>query len=646
MRLIVEELLMLINGSFAGSILLKVTIVTALALTGAQLARRSRAAVRHLLLAASFGVVIVLPMASILVQPIQITLPVAMSSRKAEPASESFTAATVPVTANVRTVWTPSTEQTTKLSPWSLLLPAWMVGALLFLVPVAAGLWQIRMLRRSGLPWQHGRSVLETVANDAGVHRRIDVLLHESVSGPMTFGIARPVILLPVDAQVWPPEALRRAIVHEFEHVRRGDWITRCLARAVCAVYWFHPFVWLSWRHLVLEAERACDDAVLERAAATVYADQLVVLAQRFLSKPEHGLLAMASRHDLARRVSALLDDRQQRGRAGAFCVFLACTASLLAVTVISPLHVVAGAQKSATGSPAPPSQKFEVASVKPCKEEDFSVGTQRRTEFTVSPGRVTVNCRPVERIIYFAYAGIGSMENPLLNDDHAVNSDHVRGGPSWVRSESFVIEGKAEGNPDRTLMMGPMLRAVLEEQFHLKTHRELEEVPMYAMTVAKGGLKIKPINEGDCASVDSVSALSPEERMRRLNSIANPVCGSFSALGNGVLNKWTLGGETLGKFANQTLSGVLDRFVMDKTGMLGIFNIHLEFGPDENVRAGVFGGRPSQAFSAENPVPAGVEKGPSIFAALEEQLGLKLEKTRGPREFLVIDSVEKPTGK
>ena len=122
------------------------------------------------------------------------------------------------------------------------------------------------------------------------------------------------------------------------------------------------------------------------------------------------------------------------------------------------------------------------------------------------------------------------------------------------------------------------------------------------------------------------------------------PACGSFTAVGDGVNRTWILGGENLSRFANQTLSGVLDRFVMDKTGVAGLFNINLDFFPDESIKAGVFGGRPSAEYLAANPLPPGIEKGASIFTALEEQLGLKLEKSKGPREFIVIDSVEKPS--
>ena len=90
------------------------------------------------------------------------------------------------------------------------------------------------------------------------------------------------------------------------------------LARAVCIVYWFHPLVWIAWRRLALEAERACDDAVLGHSEATAYADQLVGLAERLSRKARIALPAMANRADLTARVRAVLDGEHRRGRAGA----------------------------------------------------------------------------------------------------------------------------------------------------------------------------------------------------------------------------------------------------------------------------------------------------------------------------------------
>jgi beta-lactamase regulating signal transducer with metallopeptidase domain len=354
---IVSDVALAVGSTLTASIITKATLTMALTLVGVRLVRKSRAAVRHLLLAAGFAVLLALPVVSIAVPSVPfVEVPIVTGGIAESPVLPSLTDST-PAADSVsavsgRRVMIPSSRVSAILAGRAasvVLLAGWATGALLFLLPVVVGLWQVRALRRLGRPWQHGQSVLRQLAADAGLHRRIDVLLYEAVLGPLSCGVVRPTIVLPIDAQTWHEDDLGRAIVHELEHVRRGDWAGQCLARAVCACYWFHPLVWIAWRQLALEAERACDDALLQRAEATAYADQLVVLAERLSAVPKRSLLAMANRTDLATRVVAVLDSRQQRGRAGTFSLALVCVASALLVATISPLRVAAAQIPTAT---------------------------------------------------------------------------------------------------------------------------------------------------------------------------------------------------------------------------------------------------------------------------------------------------------
>jgi len=345
-----------VSSSLAASIVAKATVATALGLTAAWLARGSRAAVRHAPLAAAFGVLLLLPAASIVAPPVRIALPAAAQKRTAPALRE---AAAIPPAAPPHTSAdvTSVIPRSAPISPSALWTAGWIAGTALFLLPVIMGLWQVRSLRRSALPWRQGQSAVDRLAIEAGIKRRVELLLHGSLAGPMTCGVLHPAIVLPEDAQTWEEEDLNRAIVHELEHVRRGDWLSHCLARAVCAVYWFHPLVWMAWRRLGLEAERSCDDAVLGRSEATAYADQLVGIAQRLsvAAKMPVGrspLLAMANRADLAARVGAVLDGRQPRGRAGTLPVAFACVAAAALVLTISPLRMVAAPQSAAGANP------------------------------------------------------------------------------------------------------------------------------------------------------------------------------------------------------------------------------------------------------------------------------------------------------
>jgi beta-lactamase regulating signal transducer with metallopeptidase domain len=198
------------------------------------------------------------------------------------------------------------------------------------------GLRRIRVLRR--------HSVASAILWPAS---RVEIFLNERTAGPLTCGISRSAIILPRDAEAWNDD-LNHVLVHELEHVRRRDWLTLCIARAICAAYWFHPLVWIAFRLLTIEAERACDDAVLAPSDAAAYADQLVALARR-LAPTRSPLLAIANRSDLATRVHAVLDNHQRRGPAGRLAVAFACAAAALRVFAESPLPVVAPPQPQTT---------------------------------------------------------------------------------------------------------------------------------------------------------------------------------------------------------------------------------------------------------------------------------------------------------
>jgi hypothetical protein len=180
------------------------------------------------------------------------------------------------------------------------------------------------------------------LARARGVLKPVEVVEHEAVPGPMTFGIYRPVIVLPPDAREWSDAELRRALMHELEHIQRGDWIMQIMARVVAACYWFHPMVWMAWRRLCLEAERSCDDAVVLSEERTDYAEQLVTLAQRMSATPVQPLLGMANRSDLSTRVTAVLDERLRRGRAGFALAAGTIAAAAVMVVTVAPVRAVA----------------------------------------------------------------------------------------------------------------------------------------------------------------------------------------------------------------------------------------------------------------------------------------------------------------
>jgi uncharacterized protein (TIGR03435 family) len=534
-------------------------------------------------------------------------------------------------------------EIPTPLAGWVACI--WFAGVMALSMQMAGGWIRAQRLRTRLTKAASGvwTNRLEILRRRMEISRPVRLYMSALAEVPTVVGWLRPYVLLPVSAITGLDEDQWAAILaHELAHIRRHDYLINLLQTAVETILFYHPAVWWVSHRIREEREHCCDDlAVAACGNAVFYAGALARLEELRGVNDKPALAATGG--DLLARVRRLTANNRKNTQPPRPLTATIATMLLVGVILGSAYLPAIGGEsqaapaQAANAAPLPASAlKFDVASVKTCKEEP-NTGNQRRREFTVTPGRANLDCITLERMIFFAYAGIGSMDRPLLNS-HPADPAHVRGGPGWVRSEMFSIAAKAEGVSDREVMMGPMLRALLEERFQLKTHREMEEVPMYAMVVAKGGLKIQPIEPAGCTSPDAVADLAPEDRLAVSRS-AKPICGGFTSLGDGVNGNWSLGGTTLSRFANSILSGVLDRYVLDKTGVTGLYNIRLQFALDESIRPHVFGGgRPA------DPPPPDIEKAPAIFSALEEQLGLKLEKTKAPREYLVIDRVERPS--
>ncbi len=615
------------------TLLVKATVVLVLALAGVRLARRSSAAVRHLLLAGAFAVLLLLPLASALAPPVPFDVsfgrePVA-PARAGVAAGEAVVLAPTPamprgpVSASEDAVEMPS-----RVSLAVLLAAGWAAGTLVFLLPVATGLYRVRRLRHGGAVWHEGGRVLDSLARDAGIGRRVEVRLHDAVPGPVTCGLLRPVVLLPVDARAWSRDDVCRALIHELEHVRRADWAGQCAARVVCAAYWFHPLVWAAWRALALEAERACDDAVVRRADADDYASQLVGLARRLSEATHPPLPAMARERDLPTRVRAVLDRAQARGRAGAARMAVAAVAVALTVVAIAPLRAVPQSQSAAPAADEPdpgPLPTFEVASVR--RNESAGPGEQF---FLRQPGgRFSVRNMPVRALITFAYG---------------LQDFQLQGGPDWIAVDRFDIVAKAADDPEPALLGGAqtdalrlMMRSLLAERFGLVMHEETQELTIFELVVARQDGTLGP--QLQPASVDCVAqAASRRAAERSGQTPPEPLpppngpgtCGMTRQLG-----RIAFGGMPLSLFAS-SLAGTVGRVVVDRTGLEGTWEFELTYAPDPGQLGPL---APPPGFEPP-PVDPSL---PSLFTALEEQLGLRLQASRGPVEVLVIDSVEEP---
>jgi uncharacterized protein (TIGR03435 family) len=571
------------TGSFVVSIAIKATVVLVFGLGAVRIVHNSRAAVRHLILLALCAVILALPLAALVLPTFEVSLPhrVAAAVPLAVPSRDG--AVVSPSIAATSQAIPSATGSSERMSFSQLLLMAEGVGAMVALLPLIVGLWQTRRLRASARSWPRGQVRIDRLAVDARISRPVDVLVHDIVPGPVTCGIWRPAILFPADVERWHDDDLDRAAIHELEHVRRHDWVTDCFARVVCAVYWFHPLVWATWRKLRLESERAGDDAVVREREATGYANLLLTFAERLATGPQrHYLIAMAGRGDLPVRIRAVLDESRPRGRAGAYWTAITTGAAILLIAVVAPLRAAAVPQRTAgSGNRV----TVEVASIRLNTSGSLNRGTRGSPD-----GSVQVTNMSAMDLITFAYS---------------IRESEVVGGPGWIRSSLYDIAAKPVRGATGE-QIPELIRSLLEDRFQLRARRENREMPIYRLSVAQGGPRFGPAKEGSCGTEP---AISPREIMRS--------CG-YNMLSTATFDMLA---APIAKLVG-ALSSLTGRRVIDETGLTGTYSLHLDFAPEQSNDS----------------------SRPSIFTAVQEQLGLRLESSRGPIETLVIESIEKPT--
>ena len=594
------------SESAALLLIAKATVVMALAMLAGRLASRGRAAVSHLIVVAAFAALALLPVATAVMPPLAVPVGIAVTPT---PSDASPTLLSRPVEIATSTGGATSAADIRsgtwpKVSTFTLLSMVWAAGTICCLIPVALGLWQIRRVRRSSVPWCEAQTITNDRARHAGFRRPIDVMVHQSIAGPMTCGLLRPAIVFPLDAPTWRDADVRRALTHELEHVRRRDWLTLCLARAICAGYWFHPLVWIANRQLRVNAERACDDAVVRDGHAFSYADQLVTLAERSVARPHRALLAMAHRGDLSTRVHAVLNIGQQRGPAG-LCARIAVTvAAAASVALLAPLRTVVNALEQPTaGRP-----QFEVASIKP------SAFFDRIMSVRPLPGRLTADAT-LQVLMEYAYG---------------VQAFQLVGGPRWLTSDHYEIEARADVSANRDQILR-MLQSLLEDRFQLKIHREMQELPVFTLTSNRGGVKLPAPKDGAC--VDSPADAAVEWVGAGRLAVPGEAPPAKGRCGSAIVSLAQMrGGKLAMSEFVRALSMLLGRRVIDKTGFAALFDVQLDFVPDDTTP-----GMPP-------PPPGSAISGLSLPQALQQQLGLRLESSTGPVEVIVVDRAERPT--
>jgi bla regulator protein blaR1 len=280
-------------------------------------------------------------------------------------------------------------------------------------------------------------------------------------------------------------------------------------------------------------------------------------------------------------------------------------TLVVVAPLVIGLLHAPPLRAQTPAATEGPP--KFEVASIKPSDP---------------GPNGMMIRFAPGGR-----FTAKGVTLRSLIGLAYDVRDFQISGGPAWAGSTRYEIDAKPEAGSDADdphkittdeqrekfqQRQRMRMQALLADRFQLKVGHSTKELPIYVLKVAKNGPKLQESKEEGGNQFQGARISGP---------------GRLT------------GGKVSMKFLTQILAQNVGRPVTDQTGLTGKYDFKLEWTPDQNQQNAFRGPGPDG-----NLPPPADPNGPSIFTAVEEQLGLKLESQKGPVEMLTIDAVEKPS--
>ena len=481
-----------------------------------------------------------------------------------------------------------------------------MASAAVWLCGFVAALlvWFVRWRRISSMvlesePVCEGREVeaLHHLQSRTAIRQKIEIRLSQVSMEPGICGIFHPILLWPAGiSRHLGDEHLEAILAHELGHVRRRDNLAAAIHMMMESIFWFHPLVWWLGARLVEERERACDEEVLRLGSERqVYAESILKTCEFCVESPL-ACVSGVTGADLKRRVTRImthsLAERLSLGRKALLAVIGAATiAGPIFFGLLHTTQISAQPQKTTNAL----SLAYEVASIEPNRAGDGLVRMKYNGDGLKAEG-VTAKI-----LVQLAYH---------------VKDFQISGEPGWADSDRYDIEAKVdqatlaalnklspeEGKEQRQRM----LQALLAERFKLKLSQSTKDLPIYALVLATNGPRF------------SESPTPPPDPPRVVTR------ARFSATG-GDFTATTMTMTGLADWLSQRLG----RSVVDNTGLNGKYDLTLHWDPGSDLT--------DPGSSDLGPA------GPSIFTALQEQLGLKLESQKGPVDILTIDSVERP---
>ncbi len=519
-----------------------------------------------------------------------------------EEVSQPFTQPTMPVIPQVA-----ASTGLTQLLPLFLAV-VWLCG---FLVVIFH--WYFRWRRisvaiRKSVPLQEGREVqaLRRLERATGMGKATEMLLSRTSLEPGVFGITRPVLLWPEGiSERLEDSHLEAILAHELWHVRRRDNLAAAIHMVVEAIFWFHPLVWWLGARLVEERERACDEKVLESGSdRQVYAESILKICEFCVGSPLACVTGVTGA-DLKKRMAYIMTRNLSRELDFSRKLLLSASGllALAAPIAVGLLHVTQTRAQSQGQSIAVSGPGFVSVSIRPNKTGEPMAGFNVKGLMTAAPA---AQFKPDR------FMATNFTLRELIRLAYGVHGSQIFAGPGWIDSEKYDIEAKVGSSsvdelgklsPDRRYLENQgMIQALLADRFKLTLHHETKEIPAYVLVIAKHGAKLHEAKPGD----------TYPDGFKDFHG--HPV-GAGHWLGP---CKFVGQGVPVADLARD-LSQVLDRVVLDQTGLNGVYDFTVDC---------------HAAF---------MERGESLLAVLPEQLGLELKPETAPVEVLVIDHAENP---
>jgi bla regulator protein BlaR1 len=494
----------------------------------------------------------------------------------------------------------------------------WIIGTMSVLTTWGMYWWRIRQTIQRATKAVDGPELqaLRELQQTNGSHAHVELCLSGTDVGPGAYGLRRSLLIWPSRiSRRLNDEQIKSILAHELCHVERHDNLTAAIHMAVEALFWFHPLVWWLGSQLELERERACDEHVVQTTISPqTYAESILKVCELCLESPLECISGVTG-GDLKERVRRIMTGPRSQRLTPSRKVFLAAIASgSIAIPVlfgqikqrdvgqIQDGTATSNQTLSTIVQTAPhPVIQLDVISIKENRSEE----EKGYVQIPPNGSRIIVRNSPMFRIIGFAF--------------NKQRNDLIEGLPAWTHDAKWDIEATIAEESIPAFRAMPfdqqkeVLQQILKDRCQFAAHAEQKEVPVFALTIAKSGLKMKQTptdgREPSQKSVAPTIGWDLNQSHGRITARNLPVEGLVYALSK----------------------AGLPRQVVDRTGLAGRYDVQVQWTPDDTPEP------TPDAKDTEIPPPP-------IYAALEEQLGLKLDATRALVPAIVVTHLERPT--